>query len=157
MDNYFVIVILVITVIVVALLFKFLDFVLNGGFPKKKSAEKKPAVKSVTAEEQIKKSVVENKPTVSMKIYNSELADDLEAMLKKSSENSQSSRLQVENHVNTENNNISKYIKEKKYSSFDFGVGDSTNQDDVEEPMTFTREDYKKFMALSNIDDDKPL
>ena len=143
MDNYFVLVILVIVAIVVALLFKFLDFVLKGGVPKKKPAEKKPASKPVIAESPIKKTAVESKPTGPLKIYNSELADDLVAMLKNSNENQQSSRLQVENHLNTENNNISKYIQEKKYRGFDFGADGNKNQvEDNEEPMTFTREDY---------------
>ena len=118
----------------------------------RKKTESKPIVSEKTSNEQI--SEIKSRPT--MKIYNSELADDLNAMLKQSS-NNESSRLQIENRKNRESN-ISKYIREKKYRSFDFGkVDDEPIEDDDNEPLTFSREDYKKFMALSNIKDKKPL
>jgi len=157
MNSYFVIVILIVVVVLVVLLFKLLDLFLKGGFAKKKTAEKKSATKAPDVEKKQKAAPVENKASGALKIYNSELADDLVAMLKDSNESQESSRLQVEKHMNKAENNISQYIKDKKYRSFDFGTDDANNTEEDEEPMKFTREDYKKFLALSNIDDNKPL
>ena len=87
-----------------------------------------------------------------LQIYNSELADDLNEMLKHT-DNSENSRLNIESHLDRESN-ISRYIHEKKYEGFNF-ADENAPAEEEDQPMKFTREDYKKFMALSNIDDPK--
>ena len=157
--NYVGIVVLLVVLAVVATLFALVDKMLKGDSAKK-PAEKKTEVAKPAQEIKPIESVQETKPINTgsrMQIYNSELADDLNAMLSEQPESSQSSRLQVETHTNRESN-ISKYIHEKNYHGFDFNTddADSVSAED-NQPMSFSREDYKKFMALSNIDDDKPL
>ncbi len=150
------IIILLIALGVVVLLFAVVDRILKRSGATKKADEKKTESKPIVSEKTSNEQISEIKSRPTMKIYNSELADDLNAMLKQSS-NNESSRLQIENRKNRESN-ISKYIREKKYRSFDFGkVDDEPIEDDDNEPLTFSREDYKKFMALSNIKDKKPL
>ena len=154
-SSYVLIIFLLILLGVVPLLFFLVDRSLKGGSakPAEKKAESPKAVVEKPAEP-VK--AAEVKPAVTMKIYNSELADDLNKMLEETDTN-QSSRIQIENHTNKESN-ISKYITEKKYHGFDFGADGEGIIDDTEsEQFTFNREDYKKFMALSNIDDNKPL
>ncbi len=150
------IIILLIALGVVVLLFAVVDRIFKKSGATKKADEKKTESKPIVSEKTSNEQISEIKSRPTMKIYNSELADDLNAMLKQSS-NNESSRLQIENRKNRESN-ISKYIREKKYRSFDFGkVDDEPIEDDDNEPLTFSREDYKKFMALSNIKDKKPL
>ena len=145
--------ILIIILVVVLILFAVVDRLLKGGTAKK-SSTKKPVTKTVETPKESKETPKEIKVPTVMKIYNSELADDLNAILKESGTN-KSQRLQMENHVNKESN-ISKYIQSKNYQSFDFGVDqDERTDEDADKPLTFTRDDYKRFMALSNIDDKK--
>ena len=138
---------LIIFLVIVVIAFGLIDRLLNQkpSEPKKNESD---AVKPAPAEE--KPPISESKPNV-MQIYNSELADDLNEMLKHT-DNNENARLNLENHIDKESN-ISKYIHEKNYQSFDFADSDDSTSSDEEQPMTFTREDYKKFMALSNIDD----
>ena len=144
----------IIIIAVIVALFAILDRVLKGGTKKaeKKPEEKKPEPKPAPAPVQpiskLEPEVVQ-KPT--MQIYNSELADDLNEILKKT-ETDNTVRLKIENHVHKESN-VAKYIKSKNYRNFDFGTEENTEE--KEEPMTFTIEDYKRIMALSNIDDKK--
>ncbi len=146
----FVIVLMIVLIVVVAS-FAVLDRMLKGGT--NKVAEKKSAPKKTPAEIPTEEpAAVKTLPA--MNIYNSELADDLNAMIKNSNQNTPA-RLQIENHINKESN-ITKYLQSKNYRGFDFG-DDETVTDDTEQPLTFTREDYKRIVALSNIDDKKPL
>ena len=143
----------IIVLVVMLVLFAIIDRVLKGSTKKsteKKSEEKpnKPEPKPVIAED---KKVTPVEPQ--MKIYNSELADDLNEILKKTQVDS-SARLKIENHMNKESN-VAKYIKSKNYRSFHFEEQDGTNDEQEEQPMSFTVEDYKRIMALSNIDDKK--
>lgn len=150
-NNYFGYIIGTLVVLaVVMVVFLLVDRLLkNDG--KKAAAETKPADKPV--EKPAEKPVTEVKiPTI--QIYNSELADDLNEILKHTNSNNDA-RLNIESRVDRESN-ISKYIHDKKYESFNFAdETESMTQDDEQQPMKFTREDYKKFMALSNIDDKK--
>ena len=138
-------------VVIISLLFKILDHFLKNGFKKteKKTEEKKTPAKPETVLTPTNQQT-EVKPT--MKIYNSELADDLNKILK-DSETEDSVRLKIENHVHKESN-VAKYIKSKNYQGFDFG-GAETNDEEVEKPLSFTIDDYKRIMALSNIDEKK--
>ena len=143
-----------IVLVVVVLLFALVDRLLKSG--QKKVADKTPAPKEKPAEKPLAETVEEIKPQPDMKIYNSELADDLNDILKKSNSNA-SNRLQIENHMNKEGN-IAKYIKSKNYQTFDFGTDDDAAvADEGDKPLSFTREDYKRIVALSNIDESKPL
>lgn len=110
--------------------------------PTEEQPVEKPAEKPTTAV---------NAPV--MQIYNSELADDLNELLK-NSKNDGDSRLNVEGRIDRQSN-ITKYIHEKKYEGFNFVDDDSKTNQEEDVGMKFTREDYKKFMALSNIDDKK--
>lgn len=148
------IIILLVVLVVVIILFAGVDKFLKGGVVKK-SPEKKTASKPVVEEKTVKeptKPKNENPTVPVMKIYNSELADDLNAMLKET-DSSKSSRLQIENHINRASH-ISQYIHDKNYHSFDFG-NETEDADEVNETLTFNRDDYKRFMALSNIEDKK--
>lgn len=143
----------IIVLVVMLVLFAIVDRILKGGTKKstqKKTEEKpnKPEPKSVIIEDK-KNTPVEPQ----MKIYNSELADDLNEILKKSKVNN-SARLKIENHMNKESN-VAKYIKSKNYRSFHFEDQDDTSEQQEEQPMSFTVDDYKRIMALSNIDDKK--
>ncbi len=150
-DNTFVFIIILLAVLAFVLVFfAVVDRLLKGGTAKK-TPEKKPTSKPVSTEKAVEQPAVETKIQPTMKIYNSELADDLNAMLK-DAKIDQSSRLQIEKHIERESN-ISKYIQSKNYHGFNFDTDTATDND--EEPLTFTREDYKRFMALSNIDDKK--
>lgn len=135
---------------VVMIVFLLVDKLLKSD-GKKVDAKTKPADKP--AEKPTEKVVSEVKaPTI--QIYNSELADDLNEILKHTNSDNDA-RLNIESRVDRESN-ISKYIHAKKYESFNFAdETESISQDEEQQPMKFTREDYKKFMALSNIDDKK--
>ena len=142
----------IIIIAVIVALFAILDRILKGSTKKteKKPEEKKsePAPAPVQPISKPESEAVQ-KPT--MQIYNSELADDLNEILKKT-ETDNTVRLKIENHVHKESN-VAKYIKSKNYRNFDFGAEE--NIEEKEEPMTFTIEDYKRIMALGNIDDKK--
>ncbi|MCM1403940.1 MAG: hypothetical protein NC133_00300 [Prevotella sp.] len=155
MTNYLVgfIVVLMIFLIIVVVLFAVLDRMLKGGSTKKAAPKNQGPKKTPIAKPTAEPTVVNQTPPV-MKIYNSELADDLNEMLK-SADNSGTARLQIENHINKESH-IAKYLQSKNYRSFNFG-DDETADNTADEPLSFTREDYKRIMALSNIDDQKPL
>ncbi len=151
-DNTFVFIIILLAVLVFVLVFfAVVDRLLKGGTAKK-TPEKKATAKPVTNEKAVENPTAETKVQPTMKIYNSELADDLNAMLK-DTKTDQSARLQIEKRIERESN-ISKYIQSKNYHGFNFDA-DTTVTNDDEEHLTFTREDYKRFMALSNIDDKK--
>ena len=143
---------LLIILILISVFFALVDKLLKGG-TNKKTEDKKPVPKTEPIEKPVAKLPTENKPQPVMQIYNSELADDLNAMLKESKEE-KSSRLQIENHTDRVSN-ISKYIQSKNYHGFDFNSEDQYVAGQDEDQLTFTREDYKRFMALSNIDDKK--
>ena len=146
------IIVLMIILIIVVVLFALLDRLLKGS--PKKTTEKSVAPKKTVTEKPVEEPAAKTLPE--MKIYNSELADDLNAIIKNSNQ-SVPQRLQIENHIDKESN-ISKYLRSKNYRSFDFGTDDeNAATDDEKQPLTFTREDYKRIMALSNIDDKKPL
>lgn len=150
-SDYGFIFVLLAVLIVVIVFFAIVDYYLkNSG--KKKTVEKKPAAKPVVEEKPKEVKPTEPKSTPVMKIYNSELADDLNKIIKET-DTSQTSRLNVESHLGRESN-ISKYIHEKNYQGFHFDA-ENDNLTEEDETMTFTREDYKRFMALSNIDDKK--
>lgn len=142
----------IIIIAVIVALFAILDRVLKGGTKKaeKKPEEKKPEPAPAPVQP-ISKPEPEAVQKPTMQIYNSELADDLNEILKKT-ETDNTVRLKIENHVHKESN-VAKYIKSKNYRNFDFGAEENTEE--KEEPMTFTIEDYKRIMALSNIDDKK--
>ncbi len=146
-------VVLMIVLIVVVASFAVLDRMLKGGSTKK-AAPKNTVPKKAPVEKPIEESIAVTKTPPTMNIYNSELADDLNEMLK-SADNTGPTRLQIENHINKESN-ISKYLQSKNYRGFNFG-DESAADNDTEEPLSFTREDYKRIVALSNIDDNKPL
>ncbi len=135
---------------VLVLFFNLLERFLKGS--SKKATEKPVAPKPSPAKD------VEPSETPVLKIYNSELADDLQEILKQSN-NNETARLQVESHISKEGN-IAKYIKSKNYSGFNFDNDDETDASDDEDGdkgLSFTKEDYKRIMALSNIDDKKSL
>ena len=149
------IIILLVVLAVVIILFAFVDRLIKGSGPaKKKVEEKQLAPKEMPSEKIVQENKVETKSPVDMKIYNSELADDLNEIIKNTQRN-ETSRLQIEKHTDR-TGNISKYIRDKNYQSFSFGTEDNTTAGD-DEPMTFTQADYKRIVALSNINDKKPL
>ncbi|MBQ7973459.1 MAG: hypothetical protein IJ295_00685 [Clostridia bacterium] len=141
-----------IVLLVVIAFFAILDrLIKNSG--SKKPVEKKPEPKKTTEKVEPAPAPVETPKTIpAMKIYNSQLADDLNEIIKKN-DNDKSARLKIENHIHKEGN-ISKYIKGKNYQGFNFGT-DEINADEEDKPMSFTIDDYKRIMALSNIDDKK--
>lgn len=153
-DSVNLIITLLVVLAVVFVLFMILDRFLKGGT--KKPAEK-TTVKMEDGEKKIevKEPLVENKVLPSMHIYNSELADDLNEMLKNSN-STESTRLKMEKHLDRESH-ITKYIQSKNYHNSDFENEEVVTSEDKNESLTFTRDDYKRFMALSNIDEDKPL
>lgn len=141
-------VILAVVIVFFLLIDKLLKYEPKKAEPQKddtKTEAPKPVEKTVA------NSVAEKPNVPVMQIYNSELADDLNELLK-NSEKKDNSRIKVESHI-VESGNISKYVKEKNYHEFNFNEENPDTAED--EPMTFTREDYKKFMALSNIDQPK--
>lgn len=143
-----------IVLVIIIVLFAILDWFLKGG---NKKAEKKPEVKTEAKPEPTPnptpvETKQEPKAEPTMKIHNSELADDLNEILKKS-QTENSVRLKIESHAHKESN-VAKYIKSKNYRSFEFDDA-PTSENDTEEPLTFTIDDYKRIMALSNIDDKK--
>ncbi len=143
---------LLVVLVLLCVFFAFVDKLLKGG-ASKKIEDKKPAPKTELVEKPVAKLPTENQPQPVMQIYNSELADDLNAMLKETKKE-KSSRLQIQNHTDKVSN-ISKYIQSKNYHGFDFN-SDATSEDEQDENhLTFSRDDYKRFMALSNIDDKK--
>lgn len=140
---------LVFLIILLIIFFAIVDKFLKGG----KKIDKKTESIKIPEKSSIETVSVENKNSLpTMKIYNSELADDLSEILK-SSQNETSSRLKIENRSDKENN-IAKYIKSKNYRSFDFNTEETANTD-TEKELSFTLEDYKRIMAISNIDDKK--
>lgn len=138
--------------VVLLLLFVLVDWYLKRGNQKKadKPAAKTETPKPTAAKE---KAIPEAAPTTvalpSMNVYNSNLADDLDAMLKAG--NSQSVRQERTNKITTKGH-IADYVAAKNYHTFSFDVDPN---EDVDQSTTFTKEDYKKFVALSNIDDKK--
>ena len=139
--------------VIVLLLFVLVDWYLKRGNQKQTA---KPAVKKEVTEptDAKEKSTPEPAATAvtslpSMNIYNSNLADDLDAMLKASK--SQPTRQERSNQI-TAKGHIADYVAIKNYHTFAF---DTEPNEDAEQPMTFTKKDYKKFVALSNIDDKK--
>lgn len=111
----------------------------------KKRDSKKPAKETPkTPEPKVTKP--EPKPEVkepqSATIYNSNLADELDAALKQPTSTAQS------------RSSIAEYIAKKNYHAFNFddvGVTDA----EAGEDFTITKDDYKKMVALSNITDKK--
>ncbi len=149
MNTIRVLIVLVLILVGIVILFAVADHLLKTN---SKKNEKK--VEQPKAEQEV--SVVEKKEEVvpTMKIYNSELADDLNEIIKQT-EQEHSTRLKVDKHTNKEGN-ISKYIKRKNYQEFDFGGSEEEEMVTQEEdPISFTMDDYKRIMALSNIDDKK--
>ena len=145
---------LLIVLLFVMIFFAVLDKLLKGDIGKKKPAPKTEESKKVAKEQVPEKPKPEEPTQPAMKIYNSELADDLAAMIKAEGDTS-TTRLQIEKHTNRESN-IAKYIQSKNYHGFDFGTEESAAEKDNED-LTFTSEDYKRIVALGNIDDAKPL
>ncbi|MBR4419100.1 MAG: OadG family protein [Clostridia bacterium] len=143
----FLIVMLLILVGIIVL-FALVDWLMKNDSKKKETKVEQQAEPKAPEAENKEEAV----PT--MKIYNNELADDLNEIIQKT-EQEHSSRLKVEKHTNKEGN-ISKYIKRKNYQEFDFGNNESDDKSVEEEgSMSFTMDDYKRIMALSNIDDKK--
>lgn len=156
------IIVMLILLVVVIVFFAVLDRLLKDKTSKKNTKEnptpKTKPVEQPTVTAPINPATEPAAETVTpatMQIYNSELADDLYEMLKNSDTN-KSSRLQIENHMGKESN-ITKYLQSKNYQSFDFAKYDSGDSENHEEPLSMTPEDYKRIVALSNIDDHKPL
>lgn len=143
---------LLIALVVIVLFFAIVDKLLKGS-ASKKAEDKKPTPKNEPVEKPAAKLPTENQPQPVMQIYNSELADDLNAMLNETKEE-KTSRLQIENRADKVSN-ISKYIQSKNYHGFDFDSEGLNTTEQDEDQLTFTRDDYKRFMALSNIDDKK--
>lgn len=88
-------------------------------------------------------------------IYNSDLADELDDIIKQNSPEDQT-RIQIGKHVRAKSN-IAQYLETKNYHTFDFHEG-AVNPDEAatgDDKMTFTKEDYKRIVALSNIDTKK--
>ena len=143
---------LIIVLVFVICFFAVLDRLLKSGA--KKSDKKKETKKNEEKKaEPVEEKPVVNKPQPTMKIYNSELADDLNEILKTSQADA-SIRLKIENQMKNESN-IAKYIKSKNYQSFNFESNLDDSEEDVEKPLSFSIEDYKRIVALSNIDDKK--
>lgn len=142
---------MLIMLIVIVVIFALLDRAMKSGI--KKTSENNSTPEEKPEAKPIEEPVQETKPAPKMEIYNSELADDLNEMLKDSKQTS-SSRLQIENHLN-KGSNIAKYIQEKNYRSFDFGA--ENNISDGIDDATMNREELKRIIALSHINDDKPL
>ncbi len=142
----------IILLIIVIILFALLERLMKNS-PKKNTEKVSPKVNK-----ELPKIIEETTKVESpsdMKIYNNELADDLNEIIKKS--NNKEMRLQIENHLNKKGN-IANYIQSKKYRGFNFESEEVINDEstDVELP-SFTQEDYKRIMAFSNIDDKKSL
>ena len=143
----FLIVMLLILVGIIVL-FALVDWLMKND-SKKKEAKVEQQAEPKAPEAENKEEAV---PT--MKIYNNELADDLNKIIQQT-EQEHSSRLKVDKHTNKEGN-ISKYIKRKNYQEFDFGNNELDDKSvEEEDSMSFTMDDYKRIMALSNIDDKK--
>lgn len=139
--------------VVVLLLFFLADWYLKRG-DKKKTAKPNTKPAPTATPNKADKPSTEAKPVTkttlpTMTIYNSNLADDLDVMLR--DKQTQPGRPNLSNRVATKGH-IANYVAEKNYHTFDFAEPALT---DEPEPMTFTKEDYKKIVALSNIDDKK--
>ncbi len=140
--------------VMILLLFFLADWYLKRSDKKKTS---KPVISQKTPAETAKEKqtpTVTNpdkqvKPTT-MTIYNSNLADDLDAILK--DEETSSLHHNLSNRL-TSKGQIANYVAEKHYHTFTFDNQPETI--DNSETPTFTKEDYKKIVALSNIDDKK--
>lgn len=151
MDTARFLIILVLLLIGVIILFAVSDRLLKGSSKKneKKTNEIEPPKENPKQDLPNKEQDVRT-----MKIYNSELADDLNALIEKSNQET-SSRLKIEKYEDKEGN-ISKYIKRKNYQEFDFGsANENEEQGEDADSISFTVDDYKRIMALSNIDDKK--
>lgn len=149
------IIVLLIVLIIVVVSFAILDRILKNDA--KKNSTKIPETKSTDIIESNQEPKNELEPAPAMKIYNSELADDINAMLNDQQSDSASNRLQLENHLH-KTSNISKYIKSKNYQHFDFVPEENSTEDaETDKSLLVTRDDYKRIIALSHIDDDKPL
>lgn len=145
-----------IVILLVVLALVVIGFALLERYFKQSASPKKTEEEKSTSDEAVEKPItIEPQVPPVMKIYNSELADDLSEMIKQSNP-SESSRLQIENHIKKQSN-ISKYIQDKNYQSFDFTEDYAAVSDEEQPKSSFTSEDYKRIMALSNINDKKQL
>lgn len=150
MDIISVLVISVVILVSVIIIFAFVDRMLKGSTKKSETKTEK-----TKAAENPKPEIIDQEKKIStMKIYNSELADDLNKIIE-ASEKDESSRIKIDQYTNKEGS-ISKYIKKKNYQTFDFGGTDEDeNVGDDEDSISFTLDDYKRIVAISNIDDKK--
>lgn len=139
--------------VIVLLMFVLVDWYLKRGNQKQsdKPAVKKEATEPTDAKEKPTAEPVSTTvtPLPAMNIYNSNLADDLDAMIK--ADKAQPTRQERGNQITTRGH-IAEYVAAKNYHTFSF---DAEPNEDVNPSMTFTKEDYKKIVALSNIDDKK--
>ena len=145
--------------LVIALLVIVLVLFLLGDWYLKRSGQKKtdkPAAKNeAKAATEVKPNRTESASTAAtttpptMNIYNSNLADDLDTMLEVSK--SQPTHQERSNQITTKSH-IADYVAAKHYHTFSF---DEDANEEEKPTMTFTKEDYKKIVALSNIDDKK--
>lgn len=142
----------IIILIIVLLLFAVLDRLIKSS-PQKNIEKTTPKVSKETPIVPIEVPKNDNPPV--MKVYNNELADELNEIIKKN--NNEDKRLQIDNHLNKKSN-IANYIQNKKYSTFNFDSETIPNDENTDEEVSsFTKEDYKRIMAFSNIDDKKTL
>lgn len=150
MDIISVLVISVVMLVSVIIIFAFVDRILKGS-PKKSETKTE---KTKVAENPKPEIIDQEKKIPTMKIYNSELADDLNKIIE-ASEKDESSRIKIDQYTNKEGS-ISKYIKKKNYQTFDFGgTEEDENGGEDENSLSFTLDDYKRIVAISNIDDKK--
>jgi len=142
----------IIILVIVIILFAILERIMKNS-PKKNTEKASPKVVKELPKVTEETTKIEN--PINMKIYNNELADDLNEIINKS--NNKDKRLQIENHLNKKGN-IANYIQSKNYHGFNFDTEEVVNEEVTDEDVpTFTKEDYKRIMAFSNIDDKKSL
>ena len=139
-------------VAIIILVFVLCVFAIVDSMLKKSPKTEKTPTKSVKEKAETPAIPKEETPPV-MQFYNTHLADDLNEILENT--NKDNNRLQIENHLNKKGN-VAKYIQSKNYHGFNFETEDAPTEVTKDE-LTFTQEDYKRIMALSNIDDRKPL
>ncbi len=140
---------LIIVLLVVLLgLFLLVDWYLKRDNKNKatKTATKNEVTKPITTAAKTEPATAVAQPA--MTIYNSNLADDLSTMLETGHAEPTDRK---HTGLNANQSKIAKYIAEKNYHTFAFDADPNTETI----PMSLTAEDYKKFVAISNIDDKK--
>lgn len=120
---------------------------------KKKDASK-PTKDAKPAEPKVAKPETKPEPQAqkTVAIYNSNLADELDATLKQKTLINES---RLNEPQTSRRGNIAQYIAQKKYKPFNFSDAELDEMPPDADKLSITKEDYKKIVALSNITDKK--